>query len=445
MEIQGYPSYTILAVLSVGLLLGVWRPYLGFLFAVLLMTAGHVTMFNQTRTPSLGPYFNLTDACMLVAIVAFFLDKFHRAEPVWLPRVVLLMLLVVTTAALQSLWKFDWSYESIRAFRWALQTPVAIFLGGNMVTTADRAKKLVVVLLAGALLASVQHVAFAANIWRTRSLDMRTYQGMRTISFWAGCMPSAFLVSAVLWERPRRLMVWVLYLGVGLLLLASLFLNQTRSLWIGTVVAALAVVGLFRGGDQWRRVTRAGIDLALVLVVAAFVCRHFLPGLDVGGIIVDRADRLFHDEAHMGTRERAFAIETAQWFEGSLVFGRGLFFFQTIRNPQAASEHIAFGHLGYVTYLSQLGVLGFCVYGILLPVGVLRSSTHLWRKGDGPVMRCSALLAGSSVICLSVMFVASSHFLALGYEAPAVLYGTVWGLARAVGHDCMTPVSTQCF
>ncbi len=388
-------------------------------------------MFNQTRTAVLGPYFNLTDACMLVAIVACFLDKFHKAEPIWLPQVVMLMLLVMTTAAIQSLWKFDWSYESMRAFRWALQTPVAIFLGANMVTSADRAKKLVAVLLAGALLASVQHVAFVANVWRTRSLDMRTYQSMRTIGFLAGCMPSAFLVSAILWKSPRSLITWGLYLAAGLLLLASLLLNQTRSLWIAAVAAGVVVTIVFKRPKRGRRIVIASIAFMFLLLIAIVTCRHLLPKLDVVRVVVDRAERLFDDKTQMGTRGRAFAIETEQWFAGSLIFGRGLCFFQTIDDHRDDfRKAIAFNHLGYITYLSQMGIVGLVIYGFFLPLTVLFDGRRLWRNAGDPAVQLTGLLAGASIICLSITFLMSSHFLASGYFAPGTLYGGVWLLSN---------------
>ena len=394
-------------------------------------------MFNQTRTAALGPYFNLTDACMLVAFVGFLFDKFHKGEPILLPQIVVLMLLVVTIAAIQSFWAPGWTHESMRAFRWALQTPIAIFLGANMVTTRDRAKKLVSVLLVGALLAAVQHVFFVANIWRARSLNMRSYQGMRTIGFWAGCMPSAFLVSAVLWKGPRNMIGRALYLVAGLLLLASLFLNQTRSLWIATGAAIICMMPLFKRRDWAKRLITLVTCCLLLFLALGLLSQYLLPGLDVVSVIANRADELLYNKVHTATRARSLVVEVREWFDGTLIFGRGLRFFDTIENSDDWSRRIAFGHLGYVTYLSQLGIVGLVVYGFAVPLWVLRNSMWLWRRVEWPCVRYLSLLSAASIICLTIMFTASSHFLALGYEPAGILYGATWALVAKVRQQAL--------
>jgi hypothetical protein len=131
---------------------------------------------------------------------------------------------------------------------------------------------------------------------------------------------------------------------------------------------------------------------------------------------------------HMGTRERALGVEMSQWWDGTLVFGRGLYFFQDVENSDDPAYKIAFGHLGYVTYLSQLGLVGLAVYGVCLLWEVVRRSRFLYFYSDQREVRYLALLAASSILCLSLIFVMSSHFLALGYFAPGVLYGGLWAL-----------------
>jgi len=416
----------IVLVLALGILLAFVRPYVGFLFAVLLLTAGHVTMFNQTRLAGLGPYLNLSDACVLVAVAALFLDRVAAKQPVRVPQIVPLMLLVVILGAVQSFWKLGWTYESMRALRWALEVPIALFLGANMVTSADRARKLVGILLAGALLAAIQHVVFVANIWRTRSLNMQTYENMRTIGFWGGCLAPAFLLTTVVWKLPSSWIRKGLWLAAGGLFLTTIFLNQTRSIWIGLTLAAVALAALFKKRHYMASVAKFVTFGLATIVLLIFACQQLVPGLNVASLFTDRMELLVSSKTarvHMGTRERALGVEMSQWWDGTLVFGRGLYFFQEIENSDDPAYKIAFGHLGYVTYLSQLGLIGVAVYGVCLPLGVIRRSRFLYFHSSQPAVQYMALLAASSVLCLSFIFVMSSHFLALGYFAPGVLYG----------------------
>jgi hypothetical protein len=93
-------------------------------------------------------------------------------------------------------------------------------------------------------------------------------------------------------------------------------------------------------------------------------------------------------------------------------------------------KDIAFAHLGYVTYLSQLGMLGFIIYAMYLPITVICESRSLWFRGNDPAICYLALLGGASMVFLSLMFVMSSQFLSPGFEAPGVLYGAMWSLNR---------------
>jgi len=433
MELQGYPQLTIVLVLGLGIPVAFVRPYAAFLLAAFLLTAGHVTLFNQTRLAGLGPYMNLSDACVLVAVAAFFFDRVAAKQPVRVPQIVPLVLLAATLGAVQSFWKLGWTYETMRATRWALDFPIAYFLGANLVTSADRARKLIWILLAGALLAAVQHHLYVVHIWRSHSLNMATYEGLRTIGYWGGCMAPGFLISVLAWRAPRGVWKKAFWAVAGLLFIGTIFMNQTRSLWLATAAGGLCVMIVFGRGNRLRSVARVSLLGAVVVFGGIWLCGRVMPGLNVSEVLVGRLSKLFARDTqhlHLGTRERAFAIEMDQYLHGTLVFGRGLSFFQTIPNPEAADRRIAFGHLGYVTYLSQLGLIGLVVYGLLLPLWTFLDALRLWRYQSDPALRYMGLLAGASILCVSIMFLMSSQFLAVGYFAPAVLYGGVIALAR---------------
>ena len=430
MEADSYPYFWILVVLGVGGVLAFVKPYAGFLGALLVLTAGHVARFNQTRLPGLGPLLNLSDACVIVALVSFFFDVIADRRRIRMPRIIPAMVLVLFIAGVQSSWKFGWTHETLRSLRWGLQLPIFLFLGANMVTTTDRLQKLIGTLFAGALLAAAQHVLFVANIWQTKSLTMKTYHLMRTIGYWGGCMASAFLLTAVLWRMPARRLLRVLSLTAGCLFLATLFLNQTRSLWLGTIGTVPCLPMVFKDRFPIWRIAKFTLVGVVLLVVGTFCLQRAMPGLSPFEMATGRVTELVSNDAkynlHRGTREAAFALEMNAWWDGTLIFGRGLWYIQGAEGrTRATLKDIAYAHLGYVTYLSQLGIVGLIVYGLFLPLSVLRDARWLWTLGESDVLDYAALLGGASIICLSLMFAASGHFLSVAYEAPGVLYGAL--------------------
>jgi O-antigen ligase/polysaccharide polymerase Wzy-like membrane protein len=446
MNIEGYPQFVLILVLGGGFFLAFVRPYGAFLFGLLVITAGDTAKFNHTRLPGLGPYLNLADACVLVALAGFFFDRIANKRPIRTPQIVPLILFVLVLAASQSFWKFGWTYETIRALRWCLQLPIFIFLGANMVDSGDRARKLVVALLIGALLAAGQHVLTVANIWWTKSLTMENYKVMRTIAYWGGGMAAAFLLTAVVWKSPASLGKRVCCLMVGVLFLGTLFLNQTRSIWLAATGSVFCMPVLFKSGYPVRRIARFAVLVVVIAVVSAGAFQRVMPGLNLLEMVTGRATQLVSDDpqfkAHTSTRKNAFDFEMDAWWKGTLVFGRGLWYVQKMKQSEDPKRRIAFGHLGYVTYLSQLGMIGFLVYAVYLPFGVIRDSRYLWFHDRRPAVRYVALLGGASIVFISLMFLMSSQFLSPGFEGPGVLYGAMWALARddsgVIAHDGMS-------
>jgi hypothetical protein len=439
---EGYPQFTIFLVLGVGLLLAILRPYKAFLLAVLLLTAGNIAMFNKTRTTFLGPILNLSDACMLVALIAMLFDRLRSNEPVLLPKIIVILFVVVTIAGLQSLWKLGWTYETIRAYRWALQLPLALFLGANLVTSAQRARKLVAVLLCGAVLAALQHIAYVWSAWRTPNLQ--SYEAVRTISFWGGCMSSAFLVTTVVWKLPANMWKKIAYIIMGILLLTSLLMNQTRSVWLATACSIPCLLVLFKLRNRFVSIMRFGIIAALIVFGMVIVLKFTMPSVRVLDMTLKRVNTLLNDKTRKmetSTREKSFRTEMASWMDGTLIFGRGLYFFQTIKTPRDWKRYIAFGHLGYVTYLSQLGLIGLLAYGVYLPLSIIQDGRWLWSYGGEPIIRYIGLLGTASIICMSIMFIMSSQLLSPGFEAPGILFGAMWALVR---HYKTTPVDVSC-
>ncbi|HDY88006.1 MAG TPA: O-antigen ligase domain-containing protein [bacterium] len=422
-------------MLAVGISLAVWRPYEAFLLATLLIGSGDAQKFNATRTALLGPYLNLTDACVVVALAALIFDCLYRKKWVRLPQVVMLILLVLYIATLQSYIAYGPTYKTIRAFRWAIQFPLGIFLAGNLVTDSRRVRLLVGTLLAAAVISSAMHLLYIANVRSSLVLSMENYHVVRTISFITGGLTPAFLLSAAVWRLPRKILFKILLLVTSSLFLISIVMNQTRSIWIATIAAVPFILLLFQRSGRILSFFRFVTILLLVTIISGLITRWLTPELDLIDIAKSRLSVLTDtvaSDGSVGSRARSFKAEMSSWFEGTWILGRGLFFFQTMDygDPNIQYTGIGFGHLGYVTYLSQFGLIGLFVYGIYLPLSVIQHSRNIWLNWRLPVERYVALLAGSCMIFNSIMFIMSSSFLGLGSFIPGILTGSVWVLAR---------------
>jgi hypothetical protein len=289
----------------------------------------------------------------------------------------------------------------------------------------------VAVLLCGAVLAALQHIAYVWSAWRT--LNLQSYEAVRTIVYWAGGMSSAFLVTAVIWKLPANMWKKIAYIIMGVLFLTSLLMIQTRSLWLATATTIPCLLILFKLRNRFVSIMRFGIITALIVLGMVIVLKFTMPNVRVLDMAIKRVNTLLNDKTRKmetSTREKSFSTEMASWMDGTLIFGRGLYFFQTIKRARDWKRYIAFGHLGYVTYLSQLGLIGLIVYGIYLPLSIIKDGRWLWSYGGDTVIRYVGLLGTASIICLSIMFIMSSQLLSPGYEAPGILYGAMWALVR---------------
>jgi hypothetical protein len=172
----------------------------------------------------------------------------------------------------------------------------------------------------------------------------------------------------------------------------------------------------------------------VIALSLAFIVQRAMPGIDPLRIIQARFAVLMSDdpqlESHTGTRKRDFQVEMGEWWKGTLVFGRGLWFFQTIPNPEQGPGHIAFMHLGYVTYLAQLGLIGLFVYGIYFPLRVIQDGRRLWEAGQSPIVQYVGVMAVATMISNSIGYLMSGSLLTVDTTVMAVLYGAVWALAR---------------
>jgi hypothetical protein len=175
----------------------------------------------------------------------------------------------------------------------------------------------------------------------------------------------------------------------------------------------------------------------LLLVVGATLVFFTLalPELDIVSALGERIDSLTNEDSRTATsldRMRAMEDELSAWSNGTRILGRGLSFFQGAYDQGTDVEFVAYNHVGYVTYLSQLGIVGLLIYGIYLPLTVLRSSRRVWLNFQGEATRFLGLLTGATFVVAAIVYLANGSLLSQS-PVEGVLAGAVWALSRQRG------------
>jgi hypothetical protein len=405
-------------VLSIGLVLVIFRPYWAFLFAIFVLTASSINV-GVIRTEELGAYFQLADACALVIIVACLWEK-KRAllfpAPFVIPLSVLLM------GFLNSWLEMGLTYGVLQGLRVCINLPLQIFLAANLVQDERKVRSLLLTLVLAAVAAEAQHLflAFGVSSQLAENVEAtRTMQFIRSGSdLW---LLAGFYVVGGIIPRP-----W-LQTAIGALFLAGFLTLQTRSLGLALIGAwGLYYLWFLKGPQAYRWQRFKGMFPIFIIGVV------MLAVMGLSAVITGYGERFVGTvKTGEGTQSRwnALRVETNDWLSGNPLIGRGLNYYSGTKfRGSIGRSGIAYGHLGYISYLSQLGLIGFLAYGIWLPLVIVFRARRLLQQPHAPpeVVHLAAL-TGVTFIYFPIMFLFSSSFLSVIY-VPGILAGAVWGL-----------------
>lgn len=417
----GYPSILIYLVIAIGIPLALMWPIYAFAGVAFILCAGDSHMLTMTRTTALGAYFNGNDALLLVALLGTAVNGELRV-----PRIVWAMFGVILIAFAQSWVEGGLAYETVRALRWAISLPVCYVIAASVVSNPRRLRITLFALFFGSVLGSLQHLFVVQNrLAGTAAVSAHEFSLARTISFRNA---GQFLLLAFIIWRPRIKGLGRPLLIFGAVLFGvSVLLNQTRSIWISSIVSLPVIAMIFREGERWRKSLVAPAVAAIFLLLIFVTIDLAIPALDAKDIIGWRLRTLTDEEQrHMTTITRQLSIEREfdAWLEGTLIFGRGLFFFAREYEDTVGTYRIAWGHVGHLTTLSQTGLIGLLVYSFLLPFSVVKSALQLWRQSSHEA-RLMALTGGGCAIWYWFCFFMSDNFLAI-HMVEGFLFGAVW-------------------
>jgi hypothetical protein len=386
-----------------------------------------------TRIEEIGPYFNLFDACLLLSIIACFMDYFSRKKPFYLPKLALAILAVLCMGVINSWLSFGMTYGVLRSFRWALELPILFIVAANMVDDEKRVKALLLTLVFGTFAAGCQQFFATATISET--LNIKDPGVLRT-SLFELSSPEIWLIAGPFIVAGRVPKKW-LQLAIGTIFAASLFITQNRSVAFGLFLSLLVFHVWFLRGPYSYHLKRL-FPLLIILSMALFLLISF----SLTGIAQNYWDRLtatlkhVHTDSSLDSRKGAIQVESQDWLSGNILIGRGLDYFGK-KYPFGVSrslypEGVAFGHVGYVTYLSQLGLIGFLVYALWFPATLILKARRVFGQYDlSPVLYYFAALAGACFIYKSLWFIFTNSYLTR-HIYPGILAGSIWRISLLV-------------
>jgi hypothetical protein len=415
-------------VVGIGLILVFIRPYFAYLCSIFIPLACGTFVVLVTRTEELGPYFNLYDACLLVAIMAFVVDTKPKIS---LPRPALAIIVVLTIGLVTSIIHLGIAYGVFRALRWAITLPLQFILAANLVYNEKRVRSLLLTLFLAAIVAEFQHILIIMRLSQEvgERADLMRTGAFTMAASWSWLMAGPFLVNG---KAPRP---W-LQIGAGALFLLAMISVQGRAMVLAFMGGAVVYYFWFLKGPnacRWQRFKKVFLVFTMVAVVMAATGLTMLAtGLQ------ERMTSTFNTKESMADRgiENRYMIITTQlndWLDGNILTGRGLDYFEIYARKLGGEARglIDWGTMTYVAYLSQLGLLGLFVYGVYFPLAVIFRARGITKTPEvSPVILYLALLGGGCFIMQYFNFIFSNSYLGQQY-IPGILAGAVWAVPRA--------------
>lgn len=442
MEPVGYPVYFLYLILLIGIPLSLFRPFKAFLMVVFLTAAANADAFTFTRTPLLGPYFNANDACLLIVLLAIVSDKvmpkvagkYNIKNKKIIMGPAKWIILVLLIGFVQSCFVMGWTYDVLRALRWAITLPVYFIIAATMVDKKDKVRPLLLTLFLGSLVSVFEHFFYVQSRMSLYQLSAGDIGQFRTIAFRS---PGLWLLLAgLVWLPETKILKRPVLIGAGILFAVSTILNQTRSIWMSSIAVLPVTFLLFRQ----KKIIEKAIVLPFVLLVLyggiSLAMHYVTPNISPGDIIMPRFKILFQgDMINENTLSRRldFQLEMEKWSQGTLILGRGLSYFAPYYMIPYRGNRVAWGHLGHVSTLAQLGLIGFFVYSIYLPFIIIQASRKIWIEASDEV-KFLGLFAGLTMIWFWICFFMSDSFLGQ-HAAAGIIFGAAWRQAMLLKTD----------
>ena len=426
----GYPLIVFYLVALVGFVLVIFRQHWALLFSLFCLASLNFHAAVFTRTLFFGPYLNLNDLLLWIALFAMLGECLRTRKRIWAPKILLAIFVLIIIGDLQSIIKYGFIENVLRRIWSTAIFPIMFLIAANVVYNTKRARLFYWALFSGVTIAAVSHMIYVYSIIDYQANIL--YSQIRTISYSINC-GAPILIGSIFVLLNLKLCHWkksLYYIGLSLIGL-SLVLNFSRGLWFTSALAFISLPFLIR---EQKSISRVPIKLGLLVGGTAIIVSLFFPNLHIGGMMFERVQSVRSEEGFLKaykSRSEGANTEMDIWWDGSLILGAGSSLpYQVIRRSEY-EELGALGHVAYSTYLAHYGLVGLIIYLILLNFLTIWVGRNYYFKHFNDYADGIAVIGITCAVINLTGFFSSVHYLGSTTHIVGLLYGAVWGLQRA--------------
>jgi hypothetical protein len=425
------PGLFFIVVIGIALMLTIRKPFYGFLFCICILCAFSTAHLAQVRT-FLGSYLNLIDVLAVIMVIGLILDLGQR-QSFGIPLILFPLFLCLAIGMLLSVNTLGITYENVRTLKWAFTLPVFFILSYNAISSPRRARDLVVTVIIGTIIlclrALLQLIITSRSNIMVNDFGNPITQYARAYNYRSA---EAYVFLALFVWVPFRAR-WTKFLAMILLSALCTFaiiIGQWRSEWIAIVVSLPLVIFLLRQ-ESWRyRITYIlslfGTAFLVVLLVSITPLGNLIFTTVGNRLSLFISNGSFVIDAGSGRLFGAL-YDFYHWLDSPII-GNGLAFQYRDYHLFLSTANFM-NHLGYLLYLSQMGIIGFITYALVFPVDVLKQTFRAMRSSDRDI-RVLAVLAGCCAIYSIILPLMDASY--LGFIcAPGILLGSLYGVISA--------------
>lgn len=412
----------------IGISLAVFRPYWAFLFALFCLAARNFHAAVFTRTPFAGPYLNLNDLLLWIALFAMFFELIRNRKMLWMPKILFAIFILIIIGDIVSLFKYGTEEHVLRRIWSSAVFPILFLVSANMVKNEERAKLFYWIFFFGAVLAAIQHMIFirsatfanmSAGESEIRSISYITSGGLFLI------LSSIFIKTK---SSLNKIKLVLYYIGIALIIL-SYVLSLTRGIYVIGILSLFVIPFLLKEKSFF---SKGAYKFTILILLMLFLVQLILPNLDFKEILNKRFESFIYKDTFSKsyyTRLEGQKTELELWSNGTIIFGEG-----SSLPPEYESSNTeitgALYHVAYSTYLAHYGLIGLLLYGFAMPVSTVFIARRIYSRHSSDYTVRIALIA---IFCALFDILAlpwSHHHLFATSHISGLIYGAIWGLYR---------------